>query len=250
MEVSLEERQRWQQRPDESPVMYQTWRDLGFIHWKYEPEVVQDLLPPGLHVDTFDGSAWVALVPFLMRNIHPWWFPSVPYISNFLELNLRTYVYDDQGRPGVYFTSLSANRWLAVQAARKFFHLPYHHCQMKQSTDSEGVTHYSCKRFSDPHQNTCTFRYRPKGGPAEPAVPGTLEFFLAERYLLFTSHPKHGLVLGQVHHEPYRVQQMDLLHYCECIFELDDVQPPRREPDHLLFSPGVDVDVFGIRPVQ
>ena len=45
-------------------VMAQRWHDLAFISWAYEVEPVQRLLPPGMEVDTFDGAAWVSLVPF------------------------------------------------------------------------------------------------------------------------------------------------------------------------------------------
>ncbi|MFG0295490.1 MAG: YqjF family protein, partial [Maioricimonas sp. JB045] len=120
-----EQRLQLRERPPCRPVMYQSWQELLFLHWRIDTDIIQRTLPAGLHVDTCDGAAWLGVVPFLMRNIRPWWFCSVPGISNFLELNLRTYVCDDAGRPGVWFYSLDASQPLAVWAARTFFHLPY-----------------------------------------------------------------------------------------------------------------------------
>jgi uncharacterized protein len=105
--------------------MYQQWRDLLFLHWEYSTATIQATLPDGLYVDTFDGKAYLGVVPFFMRNIRPRYLPTVPGISNFMELNLRTYVHDREGVPGVWFYSLDANQHLAVKIARRFFHLPY-----------------------------------------------------------------------------------------------------------------------------
>src|SRR5438105_3699987 len=103
---SLDDRLRQRERPSGSVAMYHTWRDLLFLHWRVEPERIQRTLPPGLFVDTYDGAAWVGVVPFFMRNIRPWWLPCIPGLSNFMELNLRTYVYDAAGTPGVWFYAL------------------------------------------------------------------------------------------------------------------------------------------------
>ncbi len=99
--------------------MYHSWQDLLFLHWTFKPDLIQQLLPPGLHVDTFDGHAWLGVVPFFMRNIRPWWCPAIPGLSHFQELNLRTYVVDEQGTPGVWFLSLDADwRWRSGGAER------------------------------------------------------------------------------------------------------------------------------------
>ena len=105
-------------------VMRQEWRDLAYVHWRYDPAVVQSLLPAELTVDTFDGSAWVGLIPFSMRNIGLPHGPSVPYFGSFPEINVRTYVIRD-GRPGVWFFSLDVNRFLPALVARLTYRLPY-----------------------------------------------------------------------------------------------------------------------------
>ncbi len=107
--------------PAQKPVMHQRWTDLLFLHWEYPLEALQSTLPAGLFVDTFRGKAYLGIVPFFMRNIRPRFLPALPGISNFMEMNLRTYVHDRSGVPGVWFYSLEANQRLAVEVARRFF---------------------------------------------------------------------------------------------------------------------------------
>lgn len=234
-----------QNRPDEKPVMYQSWRKLLFLHWEFDPAEIQKLLPDGLTVDTFDGSAWVGIVPFYMRNIRPVWSPSTPYISNFLELNVRTYAFDEKGNPGVWFLSLDASRLLAVQVARRFFHLPYYWAKMS-ATEADSGINYESRRFSDPEKRTSSFQYC-ETGTAAPANEETLEFFLVERYLLFSQTKTKGIATGQVHHTPYQIQPVDASNDCDALFELNGLSVPGRPPDHALYSEGVDVEVFPLR---
>ena len=135
------------QRPAGRPqVMYQAWQKLLFLHWQVEVEEIQKMLPEGLRVDTFEGRAYVGVVPFYMRNIRPRYLPSLPWVSNFLELNVRTYVYDAKGVPGVWFFSLDANQAFAAYCGRRFFHMPYTSAKMKAEQRGDGFIHYQCLR--------------------------------------------------------------------------------------------------------
>ena len=117
------------QQPGRSlPVMFQRWLHLLFLHWPIPPDLVQMTLPEGLLVDTFEGHAWLGIVPFFMRGVRPAGFISIPGISNFLELNLRTYVRDVFGRPGIWFYSLDANQILAVCSGQSRFRAPLQIC--------------------------------------------------------------------------------------------------------------------------
>jgi uncharacterized protein YqjF (DUF2071 family) len=159
----------------------QGWRDLLFAHWPVAQKLVQDRLPPGLDLDVWNGSAWVGVVPFRLVGLRPRWLPGLPTATDFLELNVRTYVRGD-GAPGVYFFSLDASSSLAVLGARALFGLPYHRADMRFARDGEWVTYYSHRR-----ESAAVFegRYRPTGFE-ETAKPGSLEEFLVERYRLFT----------------------------------------------------------------
>ena len=108
-----------------SAMLRQRWAELAYFHWPYEPDVVQRLLPDGVRVDTFDGAAWVALIPFVMRNVQLGSTPPVPYLGTFVEINVRTYVIDPLGRRSVWFFSLDVPRSAIVAVARTAFALPY-----------------------------------------------------------------------------------------------------------------------------
>jgi len=245
---SVSVRNVYQTRPDDPVVMYQNWRDLAFLHWRFDPQEIQSRLPLGLTVDTFDGVAWLGIVSFKMRQIRPVWSPVVPYFSNFLELNVRTYVHDEHGRPGVYFVSLNADRWLAVWGAKRFYHLPYHWCSMSETMD--GKSHrFNTQRKSHPNQVASQFKYRPTGSP-HLTEPGTLEYFLAERYLLFTERADGTLLSGQVHHTPYPVQKLEVMECDSHLLQLDGFSVSSEFPEHALFSPGVDTEVFAFQDVS
>ena len=246
--IELSQRLKWRERPDDKPVMFQRWQRLLFLHWTFSSEEIQPLLPPGLTVDTFNGVAYVGVVPFEMRNIHPWWFPSVPYISNFLELNVRTYVIDEFGRPGVYFISLNADRWIACAFGRSWFHLPYHWCKMNSRIVEDGVTDYRCQRRTSESNAESHLQFRKTGSPS-PAEPGTLEFFLVERYLLFTMRSGE-LCYGQVHHTPYPLQSAEVLKCDNAMLRLDGVPERPQPPEHIGYVEGVDVDVFALKRVR
>jgi uncharacterized protein len=234
--------------PGRKPVMHQRWDDLLFLHWSYDPLAIQSTLPRGLMVDTFEGKAYVGIVPFFMRDVRPSFCPRLPGISDFLELNVRTYVYDDQGVPGVWFYSLDANQWLAVRAARHFFCLPYFDCKMKAekaSTTGE-IRYLSHRRGTNEDLSSC-FQYRPQGD-AQLAKPGTLEFFLIERYVLFAVSASHARPWsGRVHHQPYPLMNVEVTEWDDAAFELDGLMRPGCEADHAVMSPGVTVEVFGLQ---
>jgi uncharacterized protein YqjF (DUF2071 family) len=161
----------------------QGWRDLLFAHWPVAQQLVRDRLPRELELDVWTGSAWVGVVPFRLVGLRPRWLPGLPTATDFLELNVRTYVRVD-GSPGVYFFSLDASSSLAVLGARTMFGLPYYRAEMRFARDGEWVTYYSRRRNS-----AAVFegRYRPTGFEEVPK-PGSLEEFLVERYRLFTVH--------------------------------------------------------------
>ncbi len=249
---TIQDRLAVRKRPINSrPVMYQSWRELLFLHWTVDAREIQRALPRGLTVDTFGGHAYLGIVPFLMRGVRPRCCPRVPGVSDFLELNVRTYVCDALGRPGVWFYSLDASQPVAVVAARRFFHLPYFRSRMKaESNPQTGEISYLSHRFGIDESLSSCFRYRPRGTPQD-ATPGTLEFFLIERYVLFAlSHKPVQLWLGKVHHKPYFLRQAEITEWDDCLFEVNGLKRPNRPPDHVVISPGVDVEVFRAEKVD
>src|SRR5687767_5867127 len=123
---------------------YMEWHHLLFAHWAVPPEMIRPLIPAKLELDLWEGQAWVGVVPFEMRWVHPRWLPSVPWLSFFPELNVRTYVTID-GKPGIWFFSLEATNPIAVSLARRFFYLPYMNAEMACEV-KEGATFYRSHR--------------------------------------------------------------------------------------------------------
>jgi uncharacterized protein len=187
-------------------LMTQSWHDLLFAHWPVDQALLQSKLPPGFPLDLFDGQAWIGVVPFRMTNVGPRGVPSIPGISAFAELNVRTYVTVD-GRPGVYFFSLDAASSVAVAAARSLLHLPYHAAQM-DVRDEGGQIRYRSRRVTTDEAAEFAARYCPAGLPFEPE-PGSLEYFLTERYCLYNVDDRFRAYRLEIHHPPWRIQQAD-----------------------------------------
>lgn len=223
--------------------MRQRWSGLLFLHWRVAPELIAARLPRGLHVDTYDGSTWLGVVPFFMDRIRPVLLPPVPGISWFLELNVRTYVHDDHGNPGVWFFSLDCNQPLAVEIARRAFHLPYQHAAMKARRSGSGID-YHCRRRD--RGEAARFEYEPPHG-ARSAETGSLEWFLVERYLLFSADSRGNLHTGRVHHDPYRIApaRCDAWSAAPLIWNGFDI--PADPPHSILAAETVDVRVFPLR---
>lgn len=230
--------------------MLQNWRDLLFLHWPYDPAAVQMMLPRGLHVDTYDNAAYMGVVPFFMVDVRPFMLPPTIFYSNFPELNFRTYVHDEEGNPGVWFFSLDAANWLAVEAARRWYHLPYFHAEMTGGRDADtGEIDYYSKRVGTDESQACEFVYAP-ASDFEPAEPGSLEFFLIERYLLFAwSEKQQQLFKGQVYHPPYPLCEVNVIDYNDSLFEINGLARPGVAPIHAIMSPGVDVEIFSLEKI-
>jgi uncharacterized protein YqjF (DUF2071 family) len=187
-------------------VMTQTWNDLLFAHWPVDAGALRALVPNRFELDLFDGAAWLGIVPFHMTNVAPRFVPSLPWVSAFPELNVRTYV-TTGGKPGVFFFSLDAGNVLAVAAARALLNLPYYSAEMKADVSAARVT-YSSRRQSPPGAQFVA-RYRGLGDP-RPPLHGTLEYFLTERYCLYAlDHTRHGYRLG-IHHPAWPLEAAEV----------------------------------------
>ena len=190
--------------PDGPWIMTQSWHDLLFAHWPVEIDLLREKIPPGLELDRFDNRAWLGIIPFHMTNVAPRGVPSIPFVSAFPELNVRTYV-TLGGKPGIYFFSLDAGSTLAVAAARTLFHLPYFAATMTVE-DVNGEIRYSSRRdtrISGVADFAAT--YRPIG-PVQLPQRGTLEHFLTERYCLYTVDDSFRAKRLDIHHWPWPLQ--------------------------------------------
>jgi hypothetical protein len=225
-------------------VMHQRWESLLFLHWRMSPERIQETLPPGLTVDTFEGDAYLGITPFFMHNVRPIGLPAVPLISDFQELNVRTYVFAGDGVPGVWFYSLDCNQPLAVMAARTLIGLEYRNAAMS-ATRGEFID-YSCQRAGE--AEPAQYRYRGTGEARESA-PGSLEFFFVERYYLYAMRAG-SLVRGQVSHRNYRLRNAEVQVTSAAPARWDGFPEVTDAPMHVCYDDGFDVEVFGTEKVE
>lgn len=226
------------ERPDGPAVMHQRWRDLLFLHFSCDPASIQALLPPGIEVDTFEGRAWVGLVPFRMEGVR---FRGMPIGLAFPETNVPTYVHREGREPGVWFFSLDAANAVACWVARARWRLPYFRAEMSVSQDP---LVYDCRRLEDGTSSHVTAQIL---DPLGESLPGSLEFFLIERYLLYAHH--HGeWMTGRVHHPPYALHRAEVLAMTDGLVARAGIDP--RPIEHACYAPGVDVHVLPIRGLR
>jgi len=195
--------------PDRRPAMSMRWQSLLFMHWPVEPTAVEPLIPEGLTLDTFDGRAWVGLIPFTMRDVRfvtPLGKIGFPTTTRFHECNVRTYVRagsEHGSTPGVWFFSLDAASRLAVRGARMFWNLPYFHSMMTL-TRRESRIEYTVSRRRSHATTHCLWEV---GAPLPPSRPGELAHFLTERYALFARDRRGGLHVGHIAHDPWPLRE-------------------------------------------
>lgn len=239
-------------RPREKAIGYQRWSNLLFVHWRLPTKMIAPLLPPRLSLDSWEGEAWVGLVPFYMSGVRPWWSPAVPGISNFCETNVRTYVHLDGSDPGVWFFSLEASKSLAVRIARRYWNLPYFKARMSLTRTGNRISYVSHRLWPAPADAMTHIEavvgdhITSSSGEPGRAAEGTLEYFLAERYLLYSVDRAGQLYRGQVHHRPYPLRQAAVAHLDESLLCAAGLHPPEAHC-HALFSEGVEVDIFPLR---
>lgn len=224
--------------------MRMTWSDLLFAHWPVEPKIVSSLLPDGVTLDTRDGRAWVGVVPFTMTNVAPRFSPSIPGVSRFLELNVRTYV-SVGGKPGVWFFSLDAASRVAVRAARATFNLPYMDAQMQLKRDGGGVIHYQSKRTHRGEPSADFDASYSAAGEFFQAEPGSLEHWLTARYCLYSANRKGRIFRGEIDHPPWSLAAAN---YTERTNTMgDSVGFDFQEKPHLLIAKPVAVRAWLVR---
>lgn len=229
------------QMPSRKHTLSQEWRDLTFMHWEIDSEKLIPHLPSGLEVDTFQGKAYVGIVPFMMKNVRPRWFFSTPFVSTFPEYNIRTYVRKD-GIPGVYFLTLEAKSLVTCSYAPKAYGLPYNYAKGRITKQGNIINWSSSRNNGDLELIGNTEIY----GTPQSAKPGSLEEFLFERYCLYTN--KNGKIMrGYTHHKKWTFQPAKVNIHSNSLTEnyklgITDLVAP----DLVHYSSGVNVRTYSI----
>lgn len=233
------------QKPHGQPVMHQDWGKLLFMHWRVNETLLRPHVPSSLEIDTYGGSAWIGIIPFTMWDIRafPPFVPPVPGLDSMEELNVRTYVHY-KGEPGVWFFSLDANSRALVLGARTFFHLPYYNADIK--IEGKHKLKYRLKRRDEP---AAVFKAEWAVGKALPkSQPGSREFFLTERYILYTEF-EGELFRARVHHEPYQLYEAELTSFASSMLEPLQIPQPKTHPI-LHHVEEVSVDIWNLESVK
>jgi uncharacterized protein len=221
-----------------------SWHDLAFLHWPVPSDLLQDLLPRGLALDTFDGQAWLGVVPFWMSGVRPRCTPPLYGLATFAELNVRTYVVADD-KPGVWFFSLDAASRIAVRGARTLFHLPYFDASMSVAREGEWVRYRSERTHRGAPEGVFVGRYR----SLRPARGDAIERWLTARYCLYSANRKGRIFRGEIHHQPWpledgeaEIERLDLTRLLST--ELDS------RPALVHFAKRLDVVAWLLTPVD
>ena len=229
------------------PVMLHRWDRMTFLHWRYEPAVVRRLLPDALQLETFEGAAWVGLLPFLMRGVRPPGLPPAPWLSQFPETNVRTYVRGPDGQSAIWFFSLDASRLPAVLGARAGYALPYFWSKMAVRLGGGEIAYRGRRRWPGPRGAGYRVRVEP-GEPFDLVELGPLDHFLTARHVLYTVIAGR-LAYAHAEHPPWPLARARLLELDQELVQAAGLPAPEGAPlPH--FSPGVDVRIGAWKPVR
>lgn len=233
------------ERPEGMPLMQQTWGKLLFMHWPIPAEALRPLIPERLSIDTYNGEAWIALTPFTVWGSRPSFTPPLPWLSEFHELNVRTYVHLD-GVPGVWFFSLNANSRVSVMAARTFYRLPYAYAAIDLKQTGNRIDYHATR--DDGTMKPAHFRATWTAGERLPeAQPGTLEFFLIERYCLYTADAEK-IYRARIFHRPWPLQEAALADFDSNLIASHDM-PPRLNAPLLHYADAITTEIWPLHEV-
>lgn len=225
--------------------MRMRWLDLLFAHWPLDPAVLRPLVPGALELDTWDGRAWIGVVPFRMEDVGLRGLPAPPILGAFPEVNVRTYV-QHAGRPGVWFLSLDAASRPTVLGARTWFHLPYVFAEMSAEREGDAVEYRSRRADPDHPPAALDLRYRPTG-PVEWAAAGSFESWLTDRFRLFALDRAGSVLRTEIRHAPWPLQPAEASFRTETLTAAHGLVLPA-DPPHLRFARRVDVRGWWPRP--
>ncbi|TMK23527.1 MAG: DUF2071 domain-containing protein [Actinobacteria bacterium] len=245
MTTRLIDRLSIRRRPAGLPLMRQWWGKLLFMHWPVPAASLRPLVAPHLSIDMYEGQAWVGIVPFTMWGVRPYFGPPVPGLSSFHELNVRTYVHHD-GVPGVWFLSMDINSPLARWGGRQFFYLPYYDAEMSLRQQGQKIV-YSSRR-TEPETPPAVFDAAwTFGEPLPAAEPDSLDFFLTERYCLYSSY-KEQLYRCRVFHQPWPLRRAEVSAHNSTLLETLGLPAPNGDP-LLHYAEALKIDIWPLRRV-
>lgn len=177
---------------------YQEWNNALFLHWAIPFEILRKNVPKNLNIDTYNNKCYVSLVAFTMEKIRPRFLPSISFISDFAEINIRTYI-ENNGRKGVYFLNIEAEKTLSTFVARLLSGLPYEKANIHR-TDNQFVANNTKKNFS------LDTEFEPKNDIENKT---DLDKWLTERYCLYLDKGDN-IYRYDIHHKEWQIRNVNL----------------------------------------
>lgn len=221
--------------PDEDWSYYQEWNRTIFMHWEIPYNDLSPLIPSELEIDSFNDKCWISIVPFTMENVRPAYVFSFSPISNFHEINVRTYV-NYKGKPGVYFINIEAQKAVSVFLSKLISDLPY-----EKSEIVRGENFYRSNNSNKGFNLDIEYQIGPKITKKDP-----LTIWLTERYALFLE--KEGEIYGcDIQHPEWILNQITLKEF-DINYSIGRINI-NSEPDLIQYSPGVNVLAWDIKKV-
>lgn len=207
---------------------YQEWQEVLFLHWKIPYELLRRIVPAALTLDSYQGNYYISLVPFTMRKVRPRYLPAFPPISDFHEVNLRTYILQD-GHKGVYFLNIEAEKWISTLLSKMISGMPYEKSSIRRTNTTYQAAHRP-KAYSLQLDYTVS---------NERFLKTELDTWLTERYCLFLTE-KQKIVRFDVHHLEWEIKALKL-NTCQLHYRVGNLLLANTPPDLLHYSPGVQV---------
>jgi uncharacterized protein len=220
--------QRTHSLPNKPWKYYQQWHNTVFLHWKVPAQKIEALLPPNLKVDLIDDSAWISLAAFEVKKMRIQNLPALPYISNFKEINVRTYV-THNGIKGIYLFSIETDKLIEVLRTRLFLGLPYIHSAIKKTSDYISTFNMNNNNYVDISYAT----------PKVPVVKSPLDYWLTERHCLY-NYVNNKLYRHDLHHREWQLKEIDIS-ILDLNYDFNDLSLNGQHPDRVHFSKKMEV---------
>lgn len=206
---------------------YQEWNKALFLHWKVPYDALRKFVPKKLNIDTFNGDAYISLVAFFMQKIRPRNLPAIKFISDFVEINIRTYI-DNDNKKGVYFLNIEAEKYFSSFIAKKLSGLPYRKSNI-QRTDKN----YKSSNIPKNFHLDAEFEVK------EQLTKKTeLDNWLTERYCLYLDK-KETIYRYDIHHKEWNLKNVDIKRL-NLNYKIGDLNLSNK-PDLTHYSDGVKV---------
>lgn len=233
--------------PPERPYLQKEgWCSILFAHWPLPPDLLRPLIPPGLELDLWGGSAWLGITPFFMTDVRPHGLPAIPGFSTFPQVDLRTYV-RRRDKPGVFYLNLEAPNPAAVWGARALYHMAYFLARVEGEVDGERVT-FRSRRESDRGVVSWRSTHWPVS-ECRSVAPGTVEEFLIDRWVMYTAGGRHGLSRTEIHRLPWQIQDARVEILSNSLAAAHGISLPDTPP-LVHCSPGVETLIWAPAPAD